>query len=304
MREFIKRHPWQLEIVPFAVLIIAFVVPAIYWQELRAHTRPWHGYSADQTWLLRYVLRGIAAVGMFAAGMRSNDYWERTKKFNWNGLWNAPYLAFIGWFMANETFGVFWLALGIVSLLPQALLERSRRVTPKEPTKELVKEPSQVLAVQPGEPFYYREQRSIRPDVLQGIATLLFVVPALWTILEDFAFYAWIICVGSLSYVMILTLRIVFSVSRERVTARAGLRRVSIPISQIRDVVVYDYDPQFEPRTGMPTVYYGAPFCTPSPGPYLIIEKTDGEACMLGVKDPEAFGNLIRAAMKNAHPGS
>ena len=300
MKEFIKRHPWQLEIVPFLMLIVAFVVPAIYWQELRAQVRPWHGYSADQTLLLRYILRGITAIGLFACSLDSNDTWvryEHSKRFNWWAMWAPPGLAFIGgWYMANQSFGVFWIALGIVSLVSQVLIERARRLSPRE----VVEKPRQAIEVRPGEAFYYREQRNTIPFALRGAAAMWIAAPLMWTTSDDGIA---LICMFSIcSLFVILASRIVFSVSRERVTVRAALRHVSIPISRIRDVVIYDYDPLSGQRKGRVTTYDRMSIYAPTPGPCLRIETVDGKAYLLGVKDPEAFGNLIRSTMESAHP--
>jgi hypothetical protein len=300
LREFIKRHPWQLEIVPFVVLILAFVVPAIYWHEIRAQVRPWNGYSADQTWMLRYVLRGITAVGwLIIASVDSNDIWvrfEHTKRFNWWALWSSPTLALMGWYMSDQSFGALWLALALLSFLPQILIEKSRRFIPQE----TVEESKPVPLIQPGEPFYYKEEKCRRPFLLRSVLGMLVIAPALWTVVEDGSGVVWMLGVSSL--VTILTMRIFVSVSRERVTARAGWRRVSIPISHIRDVAIYDYDPLSGKRKGWVTTYDRMSIYAPGPGPCLRIETTDGKAYLLGVKDPEAFGNLIRAAMEGVRP--
>ena len=302
MKEFIRRHPWQLEIVPFVVLTVAFVVPALYWQELRAQVQPWHGHSADQTWIVWYVLRGITAVGLFACSIDSNNIWvryERSKRFNWWAMWPPPGLAFIGWYMADQSFGVFWLALGVVSLLTQVLIERARQFTPKGGMAE----PSQAVVVRPGEAFYYREELNKIPLALRGVIGMWVAAPLIWTTTTSSDDGIAVICMFAIcSLFVVFVSRIVFAVSRERVTARAGFRRVSIPISRVRELSVYDYDPLSGQRKGMVTTYDRMSIYAPRPGPCLRIETADGKAYLLGVREPEAFGNLIRAAMENAYP--
>jgi hypothetical protein len=296
LRDFVRRHPWQLEIVPFAIVVIAFALPLAYRQDMLARMHSWNGYSVEQTWLLRYAFRGMWVLVAWIGNLQSNDIWirlEREKRFNWWTMSGTAFMSLAGWFMSGWFFGPAWVAIIVLSLALEGLIERSRRFRPREIRGGRI--PS--VTVKPGEPFYYREERSlVMTPWYVRVPISLCLVPGLWTIAGD-AGFPFPLAVGMLIGGLVAT-RVIFSVSGERVTASIGLmRRVSIPMLCVRGCEVYDYNPLVGRHHGWITTHDGMQLYGARIGPCLRIETTDGKAYLLGVKDPEAICDLIKAAV-------
>ena len=293
MRELIRRHPWRLEIVPFAIVAAAFCLPLLYRQDMLARTPPWHGYGVEQTWLLRYLFRGLLVVSTLLSNVQCNDTWvraERGKRFNWWTLYGTAFVAITGWFMSGWFFGSVWVSVLALSVVAEAFIERSRAFR----LHEVARERDPEISLRPGEPFFYSEERKPLAAMLSQAAVVLSMLPAVWTIRPDWTL---ITMMAICSVSTLVTTRIAFSVSSERITARAGWRGASIPISDVRACTVYEYNPFVGRHWGMVTTYDGMLLYAAKLGPCLRIEAIDGKTYLLGVKHPETVCKLIQAAV-------
>ncbi|MEN6372445.1 MAG: hypothetical protein ABFD64_10585 [Armatimonadota bacterium] len=178
MKQWIREHPWRLEIVPAISVAFAAVVPLIYRSQIALRVKPKHGLSPSVTWWGNYIvgiifmliclLGHIYCTHLTAKiGVDSND-----KKFplaaiiSCAGLTVTLYLVFpllLGWVFI----------CGVVLILSAWLIQpRLVRNLPESPLRDVPqpdlsdlpkpKLDSRMETPAPGEPFYYKNNVRIK----------------------------------------------------------------------------------------------------------------------------------------------
>lgn len=172
MKEFIRKHPWRLEILPLICVIFALVVPLIYHEQTIAFVRSKHGLTPEQTWWGWYIFSVFGVLGCFISNLsicHLSAQFHIDRKKDWYYCFFTAFVGFmsslfllhsyiVGWML------IVWLVLLFSSWAIQKYLLRTLPSVP-EPTvpivdlKSLLPSESEQPedAVKPGEPFYYRE---------------------------------------------------------------------------------------------------------------------------------------------------
>lgn len=86
MKEFIKTHPWRLEIVPFLMFAFTAIIPWFYRADfiaLMCHSRH---FVPSKVWIVQHLQNVFTIMMILAMGSIFNHAWargERSKKFNY-----------------------------------------------------------------------------------------------------------------------------------------------------------------------------------------------------------------------------
>lgn len=250
MKQWIREHPWRLEIVPGLIILFAITYPALFYKEVPAVNA--------ETWFKSYIYTLLMVIIFAAYGSVHNHLGaigERRKRFNvWSPL-SVLWMSFWGWITAKD--GLWdieisyfndlsviehtqfyiqaWSVIMAVGWLIQAVVEWTR---PYRPRAQSVESIAGVSDVQPKELFYYREVCYnwflLIPMITAAIASVVMAI----TIDAWFSICAFVAIAAS-----VLNARAVFVISKERVSAWVALRKVSIPTKNISRCSVYWYDP-------------------------------------------------------------
>jgi hypothetical protein len=65
MKQFIKEHPWRLEIMSTLSTLFALVVPLFYYKQCASLMHPRHGLSARQTWWVEYLVGACLLIAVW-----------------------------------------------------------------------------------------------------------------------------------------------------------------------------------------------------------------------------------------------
>jgi murein DD-endopeptidase MepM/ murein hydrolase activator NlpD len=55
MRQWVREHPWKLEIIPFLAVLLSIIAPFIYMNDAIPNIKPRAGFTSSQTWYLTYL---------------------------------------------------------------------------------------------------------------------------------------------------------------------------------------------------------------------------------------------------------
>jgi hypothetical protein len=308
MKQWIREHPWRLEIVPFLMVMIAIIAPLVYRHYVLA------GPSAvrvtPQQWLMgnASIVANVAA--MWFVKMHMDHEWvrneRRAKSFNrWTAVYCAmiaatglfsAWLRFSGTGRAYTTWVFLWGTLGFVSFLVQWVIEYSRPFVPTEREPAPAAD-SSVMGVQPGDSFYFREVH-IRWAWL-AYAFLM----GMWTMslnLSDRWWWGSAVSAIVLPLYALFSLYVVFVVSKERITVRIGRRKVAIPMQEVQrcsivDVPIGSVGWSWDPVKS----YYGMPLYGSGmkAGYMLQIDTTVSKSYILAMNNPHTACALINSAL-------
>jgi hypothetical protein len=332
MRQFIKEHPWRLEILPCVMFLLASIAPVVYRSEAVGHTRPslhepWINFWASpQPWLMRYGMPLVIMLALWMGQLLRNHEWMRVeqdrKRYNWSAPFCAVVIAAVGVFQAFTVLTnghgdwVFfaWLAIALAAWPVQSYLERTRKRCAFLPEAASEPNASVVEGINPGEQFYYREDRVGWTDLLMAFAKLAGVPPFvyIWT------GSAWtaVATLALLSAVTLpnLTPRVTFVITANHLSARTGLRKMRLAFPEIVSCQAEQLDlcdrPSFcyrafweqrlWPPEPAPDVlqYYGLG----APVHGLIVETAKGDKYLLGFRNPEAVAKLMESLLSAARP--
>jgi hypothetical protein len=314
MKQFIKQHPWRLEIVPLVVFATAVILPLVHRHELMASAGSlpllWPAQNAVQNWWLHHALRLCLLMSPWLVIAQANHEWaqmERRKKINYRV---PPYTAFIalaGWFCSQWNFGSLWIALMVISPILQYMIEVTRPFVPR-PDEEPLKQAS-LEGIKPGEQFYYSENRGF------GSSLWLIFVFGCCAALGVASFSEWnggLRMTPTLIVVMIIatSTRVAFVVTNDYISAGDGTRlpilrklgrSARIRLEDIASCEVYDYQPLEKWYLRSWRTYDGMVPIGPKDGPCLRIVTREGKRYLLGMNRSEdvcrVVGKIIIAAI-------
>lgn len=339
MRQFIKEHPWRLEIVPGLIILFAIIWLLIFRSEMNA-TQAYLG----KVRVFQQVFQVVLLLFWAAYGAYWSHKWvkgERQKKYFIAAPLTPMVMClnqwyFFGWHLNafeisyhhvtpavvyhSHLYGFVWLVLIPVTGIAQAIVEWTRPYRP-QPQTESVPGASDV---RPGDPFYYREVLINWPValiaavscLLIGLNVVMLSIDSrgdrnVWPILTVTAIAA------SATWLSLKRLCIVFVISKERVLCRNSASRFnalwaegpefSIRMSDIEACSVFWIDsteirhPFFRPDDAN----YMRPLLRAGiVGACLRLETSDGKAYLLGMKNPETACKLIQTAIEEREKSS
>ena len=291
MRQFIKEHPWRLEIVPFILTVLAIIVPLIYRSERLAWFDSWANHKIIGTWLFTFAINVWIALVYMKRIINYNHDWvsaERYKRFNPNTIVLTGFMAATIW-----VFGFVILAdllytwpLIPLAVIAESLLEYSRKYIPHEHAVDC-EASGHMHNVQPGEKFYYREFNGLS---LQKVLVLIPLIMLIYWLLfrESFAFVLAII-IGLAAYATSIK---TFVISNDTITVGFWKMRVRIKIDDVLSCNI-SQSGLASPQKRRQANLAGDPYNRP----VLRIEMKNGDEYLLGPKDPETACKLINTAL-------
>jgi hypothetical protein len=263
MKQFIKEHPWRLEIVPF--LMVAFNTTAVILNHLPRNS-------------------GLRLSGVFIAWLSliyHNHEWvtsERGRKKN-NTAWRGPLTLLWSCGLPlypaiNPWVPLVWFALLPVSWLVLTILEKRRQALPY--IEDGVPDSGfDMDSIKPDDRLYYRETPdvvSLSPFAIAGVALYVVtcVVARLW--------YGFAVLAAAAACAIVCLLWRKFVITRDRIAVRVGFRGVTIPIPKVKTCWVQEYNPLTEPdEFGFFATYDGLRLFTwCSPSDYALAVKMQG----------------------------
>ena len=306
MKEFLKQHPWRLEIAPCLLAIAVALVLLTHWRQMLAHTLPLPGLTVGGTWLLRYVVRTCVAFLLWIGNWEVNHQWvisEREKRYLFWPLITIVVMGAFGWFASGWMFGLFWLAITVPAVGLQAIVEARRPFV-------LLQRPmpidSEAAELRPGDRFYYREGTSLARRLLLLNAGALVILLGFAQDWRDMMIYFIIIFSSFVITLLMRGFRREFVITREKITGRFGSRRLLIPMADVRSCTIADPHPLTESFRGHRGWGYtwgntrdGMQLYGDATGPMLRIDTVEGKTYLLGMKRTETAFRLIRSALSH-----
>lgn len=292
MKQFIKEHPWRLEIVPFVIVAAAIVLPLVYRPEIMASAGPprqlWHGLNPAQSWWLHWALRVCMVVGIWLLEIQSNALWVRLELSKRVNYWAPPcaaIMAVAGWLCCWWHFRTLWIVAIVVAPILQILIDLTRRPTPKEDTAGS----TAMASISASEPFYYREDCGFTCRSVLGTIGNVGIMMGLVSVTGQWMPLAVIVPAA----IIMNFSRLTFTITHERITVRVGVRHVNIEMNDIASCRIHDYRP-FEGRHhGWGHKIDGMITITPRTGSCIRIETRNGKAYLLGMNHPEEVCRAI-----------
>jgi hypothetical protein len=329
MRQFIKEHPWRLEIVPGFIVVFAIVWPQIFRSEIIA-TQPWkaadwlHHQIFYITFMLGYAFLHCWMCHMHARCERGKKYffyaplwtmflcWFGSMWFDWH-LWPSEiHYDHISPSIVHHSvvYTLVWLILIPVAGVAQAVIEWIR------PFRAITIEESVPGAsdIRPGDPFYYREVIIDWIGVIFGplvcislgyILWLQYKTPSIWSLIMT------VVLASVVTWLFVKKLRVTYVISKERILCHYPLggldgwwhagRHFSIKIADVKGCSIFCLDSSklLHPYFQRSSPDYMRPLMTKSKfGTCLKVETNDGKAYLLGLKNPETACKLINTALE------
>ncbi|MEN6372446.1 MAG: hypothetical protein ABFD64_10590 [Armatimonadota bacterium] len=319
MRQWIREHPWRLEIVPFAFLVSAVVGPLINPAQVPGYaSEPALGwFSNPASWLVNYIIRDLVVLSWWMLMMIINHNWirlENGKTYNTSAPALTLAVAIIGspaiFILTGSPKGYpyynfhwqgIWILVVIATGAVEALIERFRPAG--HVMSELPRTTAPISHIVPGEPFYYRDAvrkwwQSLGIGLIGAVALsgffwlmgLSIVFPAIASVIM-ITFFA-----TSFQSVLVVT--------NERVTVKVGYRKLNLPVDKIRNCTLYQYtaedacgkigDPIIIPANTPVKQNYVAPLTS---GNCVKVETEEGNTYIISARDPEAACKLINTAI-------
>lgn len=329
MKQFIKEHPWRLEIVPGFLILFAIVWPLVFRQLIittKLHEgETWFHYEAFRIFaMLLYAFFNVLMCNRWVRKERDRKYF-----FTVAPIW-PMFMCFIGWQLSRpldareiplyhlspdqvrnlHIYSCAWLWLIPIVAVAQLIMEWSRHFVPKPPLETLPR----ATDVRSGDAFYYRE--SINDWLSVGLIIIAIIVSAVLfgAILAAFFEWktAWPVIAAATVIIALTSLaafgnrRITYIISAERVYASAPGAELSRAMSEIVACsVVWNETPEF--KTNGDSSWPGRvqrmrPFN--KYGAYLKIETSDDRSYVLGMKRPETACKLIQTAIEAMENGT
>ncbi len=297
MKEWIKEHPWRLEVVPFLMVIATALLPLMHWDQMIARTPSLPGRSVGAIWLMHYIGRVAISLFMWILGWEFIHEWvlsEREKRYNFWTLVSILVLGAFGWVAAESMFGSFWLVATALAAGAQAIIEARRPFVLMQRPEPL---DSDVAEVEPGDRFYYREGSFL------GRASLL---PSSCLLAGSLGFVRhWEDIVCGLIFGLVYTpfyarQRREVVITQEKITGRFGLVRVLIPMTDLRSCAIADPHPvteSFRGHRGWGHTYDGMKLYGNCNAPMLRLDTMEGKTYVIGMKKPETACRLIKTAL-------
>jgi hypothetical protein len=299
MKQFIKEHPWRLEIVPFIIMISAIILPLLLRQayirsflESSNEFKQFSYVDAAQRWLVVYLSQLDVVLGLWVIGILGNHIWiglERRKSFNFFAPFWSILMAYMIISIDYPRLSPAWLIIASLVIASQTSLEFTRWFVPKKKPQELLQN---IKAAHFDESFSYKETFTI----------WWWAIPMVY-IAMNFILWGWLYnsitlyCLAGGVIITILFTRVTFTVNSEKITARFTFRRISINMSEIRRCRLDDFNPKNTSFGGMK--YYGAKFFVPygKSGTCLEVIASNSDAYVFGMDNPEIAHKLIDTAI-------
>lgn len=256
MKQWIREHPWRLEIVPAVMALLALCEPLILRTQLIAEQQrpldhPWDTHPDWRAWSVPTALM----VWFWLEQLQNNQDWVQAerdrKRFNNSavltgfllgtcGLWGASHLL-----PASDALWlpVAWIILFLAAWPVQTCLEQTRRFIRKE-TESNADSCIAPASVEPRDRFYYRETQTRWGSLLGRLGCAAYWPMSMCWYGGIYWTYGLLAGAAVLGFALV-TVRATFVVSRERVSARVGYRRVSIPIESIESCELVDVPPRY-----------------------------------------------------------
>lgn len=302
MKEWIRRHPWRLEVVPIALFAYAIITPLLVpLDTLRTSVfyGPWHWHKLpkEEAWLTWYLLTTLMSLNLLIWQTSTNHaYLFGRESRNWVLRSFAHFLFWtcfiMGGLMGPYLFG--YIIMVVIGATIQLHLLKNQPMAIKQDN-----EPEEIApvaqAVEPGETFYYREL--FVPGMWEYSSIVLgATMLAIW--LWHFAGILWIaVAVGPLMFIIRLTFGLysTFSVSNEQVVVKRGKRRTVIPIGKIKCCSIQQFDlRQGSEEIEVDSVHH---LLRGYSNRYLVLETLDGKTKLFRINKPVTACKLIQTAL-------
>ena len=307
MKQWIKEHPWRLEIAPFLMVVLAVVLPILYRQEMLPHIKPEHGLTLIQVWFCNHVMR-LSLLAMFWLFQSyTNHLWvatEQKKCFNYNTVYyNAVMLlfGFSNWEVLKP--GIIWSLSAIVLVMLSVLLEYTRPFVAKDQT---LKPSHTVKEIHRGDHFYYREHNICFLTVVIGVPATMLVCSIVLLFIGKW----WLVAALTVPYMLIILrpIHTSYVVTLDRIIMRYGFRKKTILMQEIQNCRIEEHpagvDSNGEEITfeSLRKNWFLFLPSTPS-APSLYIETHDGRFHRFPMRSPETACALINTALSaHNHP--
>jgi len=287
VKQFIKEHPWRLEIVPFVMIALSVSVETT------------HGSVGQNPMLPFSVFCWIGQAFLNHNWVRSEQGDRRFNKGARNLIFPIWIFAFLAFEHAPTWMLIAWFAVLPAAWFVQSKLEGSRRPLPPRtpPTADIAPEPCDISAI---DKLYYREMPPPWTGVSFTIAGGLLMI---WMV-ESITTWWWAAVACSALFVLptaIFFFRRAFVITNEKIIVRLGIHGVSIPITSVSRCGIQDYNPILTPYKfdasnktydGMRLFAWLVP-----PTRALVVERIDGETLLFTPLRPERACSLINAAI-------
>ncbi|MEN6520372.1 MAG: hypothetical protein ABFD46_04375 [Armatimonadota bacterium] len=308
MRQWIREHPWRLEIVPFAMVAYAAAIPLLYRREMLPHIDARPGFSVEATWLLEFSLKVATLLIGWLIILLVNHLWvksETEKRYNYRTpllilLVNWSVWPALRWIVdalgdqrAEWIYNVWFSSLPIALFLA-CLLEYTRKAVIVEDTS--TKPVSYIEDIKPGEPFYYRETQYYQWVVIIGIICLVFISVFTRLTLDQW----WPLFFIALPILLWITYsQSIFTATNERITVRLGIHRVVVSVSDIKSCGIQKYHAlaDFGGYGKEIRRYSKLEAYIMKSGYGLYLETNAGKKYLFGMKNPETACKLINTAI-------
>lgn len=287
MKQFIREHPWRLEIVPVALLTM--LTCAVIRYRLEYH----------------FLLPVSVVSLMFHVAL--NHTWakseRRAKRFNWRAF-NLIALLIIAGVLSLESAAPIlrkvWIAIGCFGFLAQVALEYTRRPLPASEPGSADSLASRQPALEPNETVYYRETPASWRDLLVFAGIGMWMAFSMRSLTNNS-----VVAVASFVVIMlpaiILHFRRAFIITNERIILRLGVEGALIPMTYISKCSIRDYNPIFnqgkfgimlKTYDGMRLFQWVVP-----PTRAVVVETIDGKKYLFTPVRPEKVLAIIQAIL-------
>lgn len=300
MRQFIKEHPWRLEIVPFIVIVLAGLVPILYGIQIVKHMSALNNFARTETYLIRYIFRVFLLLSLWPILIQQNHEWvlaETKKRFDYVAVAWTMLIALCGWYVSQWFLAPFWLVTIAAATILQIVIEAQRPYIPRT----IQKQSDTDINLQPGILFYYREDRS---QLWLGV---LIYNPIIW----------WRWCIWStagktddltvaiiVSVIVLLFLpfipRLTCVVSNELIAVRFGwLWQQTVRLDEVKTCSVVNYTPDDYPISRKSRVwkFIGQIAFAPK-ADILRVETLYAETYHFAFKNAKEACSIINAALE------
>lgn len=236
MRQWIREHPWRLEIVPFLIVIISIIMPL--WQQRNVSSIvPLPFGSMD--WWFSYFSLLVSMLFFWFWQLADNHTWvlkEHHKKFNYNILILNTFMllrGYVGIWTFYEPDSYIktmqnWTVLGITLIGISVIIELAR---PFKRLESGTRHNTRVHEIKSGDHFYYSEFNR------NWLWCIVYTMAAIWLGLRV---WQWVgeIWVGALAVVLQLVLlntalssRLI--ITKGKITFRQGLSKTTISMLNV-----------------------------------------------------------------------
>ncbi|HEY3297104.1 MAG TPA: hypothetical protein VGK34_00485 [Armatimonadota bacterium] len=309
MREFIKTHPWRLEIVPAISLVLSISIACFYHvryadrleillRDARTHDNP--------GMILNTIC--VSIVFLWLMEMNLNHWWvtrERRKRFNWIPVvfqfailiqaWGACLLIYILHQAATHTSSVIvpWATstvYPILGLCVTTMLEATRKYIPRDDEHE-PPPPSNVLTYSDG--FCYRE---VKVDWIHVICSTMLIVGACISAVQEHVPYMFAIGILGGGFCAWLGFRIVTITSQE-IVAYSGPFKKFLKLAEINECCETFIETGYKTGPNVQKSLHGG-F-----GPCLEVKTCNGKIHLFGMLRPHFACGLIESAKSKDNGG-